>query len=66
LTNFAGKNKTFINAHLIKSGYVFVNKEINFKYKDKFIKMKEGDKKVIQNIEVASEILEEIDRLGKV
>lgn len=43
MTNFAGKNKSFINAHLIKSGYVFVNKEINFKYKDKFIKLKENN-----------------------
>ena len=37
------KNKTFINAHLIKTGYVFVNKEINFKYKDKFIKLEENN-----------------------
>jgi len=35
------KNKTFINAHLIKNGFAFVNKEMNFKYKNKFIKLEE-------------------------
>lgn len=30
------ENKTFINTHLIKGGYVFVNNEIDFKYKEKF------------------------------
>ena len=35
------KNKTFINAHLIKNGLVVVNKEMDFKYKDKFIKLGE-------------------------
>ena len=33
------KNKTFINAHLIKSGFAVVNKEIDFKYKNKFIQL---------------------------
>lgn len=33
------ENKTFINAHLIKSGLVKVDNDINFKYKDKFIKL---------------------------
>lgn len=31
------KNKTFINAHLIKEGYVNVDREADFKHKKKFI-----------------------------
>jgi len=31
------ENKTFINAHLIKSGFVQVDKDFDFKYKDKFL-----------------------------
>jgi len=31
------QNKTFINAHLIKEGYVFVNNEMDYKCKEKFI-----------------------------
>jgi site-specific DNA-methyltransferase (adenine-specific) len=30
------QNKTFINAHLIKEGCVFVDNETNYRYKDKF------------------------------
>jgi endonuclease YncB( thermonuclease family) len=33
------ENKTFINAHLIKSGLVQVDSETNFKYKDKFLNL---------------------------
>ncbi|HAM39435.1 MAG TPA: DNA methylase N-4 [Elusimicrobia bacterium] len=33
------ENKTFINAHLIKNGLVQVDNEIDFKYKNKFIKL---------------------------
>lgn len=33
------KNKTFINAHLIKEGLVDVDISLNFKYKDKFLKL---------------------------
>ena len=33
------KNKTFINAHLIKEGLVDVDTSLNFKYKDKFLKI---------------------------
>lgn len=33
------ENKTFINAHLVKSGLVQVNDEIDFKYKDKFLNL---------------------------
>ncbi len=33
------ENKTFINAHLIKNGLVYVDKDINFKYKDKFLNL---------------------------
>ena len=32
------ENKTFINAHLIKSGLVQVDNDIDFKYKNKFIR----------------------------
>ena len=35
------KNKTFINAHLIKNGYALVDKESDYKYKTKFIKLKD-------------------------
>ncbi|MDP8207451.1 MAG: DNA methyltransferase [Candidatus Electryonea clarkiae] len=31
------KNKTFINAHLIKNGYAKADRDIEFKYKNKFI-----------------------------
>jgi DNA modification methylase len=31
------KNKTFINAHLIKTGWVDVEKNIDFRFKDKFL-----------------------------
>ena len=33
------KNKTFINAHLIKEGLADVDNSINFKYKDKFSRL---------------------------
>ena len=33
------ENKTFINAHLIKNGFVKVNSDIDFKYKEKFISL---------------------------
>jgi site-specific DNA-methyltransferase (adenine-specific) len=33
------QNKTFINAHLIKNGYVSVNQDIDYKYKEKFINL---------------------------
>lgn len=33
------QNKTFINAHLIKNGYVSVNQDMDYKYKEKFIKL---------------------------
>jgi site-specific DNA-methyltransferase (adenine-specific) len=33
------ENKTFINAHLIKNGLVRVDIKIDFKYKDKFLKL---------------------------
>lgn len=35
------KNKTFINAHLIKTGLAAVDIVADFKYKDKFIKIRE-------------------------
>ena len=35
------KNKTFINAHLIKKGLAYVDTVTDFKYKDKFIKIME-------------------------
>ena len=33
------ENKTFINAHLIKSGLVQIDNQIDFKYKDKFLNL---------------------------
>ena len=33
------ENKTFINAHLIKNGLVKVDSQIDFKYKEKFVKL---------------------------
>lgn len=33
------ENKTFINAHLVKSGLVQVDSDIDFKYKDKFLNL---------------------------
>lgn len=33
------QNKTFINAHLIKEGYAFVNNEMDYKCKEKFINL---------------------------
>lgn len=36
------KNKTFLNAHLIKEGLADVDFSINFKYKDKFIKLNQN------------------------
>ncbi len=36
------KNKTFINAHLIKNGLANVDNSYNYKNKEKFIKIKEG------------------------
>ena len=37
------KNKTFINAHLIKSGLVNVNTLFEYKYKSKFLMLQEGN-----------------------
>ncbi|MCD4664646.1 MAG: thermonuclease family protein [Bacteroidales bacterium] len=37
------KNKTFLNAHLIKNGFAHVDKEMNFKYKDRFINLEENN-----------------------
>jgi modification methylase len=36
------ENKTFINAHLIKSGLADVNIDLNFKHKEKFLKLHNG------------------------
>lgn len=36
------ENKTFINAHLIKSGLVQVDNSTDYKYKEKFLKLKEA------------------------
>jgi len=37
------ENKTFINAHLIKSGLVQVDSHLNFKYKDKFLNLRQDN-----------------------
>lgn len=36
------ENKTFINAHLIKNGLAQVDSDIDFKYKDKFLNLLQG------------------------
>lgn len=36
------ENKTFINAHLIKNGLVYVDHDTNFGYKNKFLKLLEN------------------------
>lgn len=36
------QNKTFINAHLIKEGCVFVDNEMDYKYKEKFINLSQN------------------------
>jgi len=33
------KNKTFLNAHLIKEGLAMVDRSIDFRFKDKFLKL---------------------------
>lgn len=33
------ENKTFVNAHLIKNGLVFVDSELEFRYKTKFLNL---------------------------
>jgi len=35
------KNKTFLNAHLIKKGLASVDRDMEFRYKDKFIRLEE-------------------------
>lgn len=40
------KNKTFINAHLIKTGLVDVDPSVNYKYKSKFLFLQEQRDKV--------------------
>jgi site-specific DNA-methyltransferase (adenine-specific) len=52
-------NKTFINAHLIKHGYAFVDESKPFAYMEKFTSLR----KEIVNAEVVDEIRAEIDRL---
>lgn len=33
------RNKTFINAHIIKEGLVDIDTSFNFKYRDRFLKL---------------------------
>ncbi len=44
------KNKTFLNAHLIKEGLVEVDCSIDFKYKDKFIKLRRDPPHDLQKV----------------
>lgn len=37
------KNKTFLNAHLIKNGLAMADKDLNYKNKDKFIKLERNN-----------------------
>ncbi|HOV32904.1 MAG TPA: DNA methyltransferase [Candidatus Hydrogenedens sp.] len=41
------KNKTFINAHLIKNGLVKVDTDTNYSYKNKFIKLEQDRKNLV-------------------
>ncbi len=67
------KNRTFLNAHLIKEGVVDVDESINYKHKNRFLKLStngkgvenSNGKKVIMNPEVIEEIRAEISRLEK-
>ena len=45
------KNKTFMNAHLIKNKLVDVDTSIAFKYKDKFLQMEKEEKDIQMKIE---------------
>jgi len=36
---FVSKNKTFVNAHLVKEGLAVVDTEMVFKYKEKFLEL---------------------------
>ncbi len=37
------KNKTFMNAHLIKYGFAKADRKINYKYKSKFIGLEQAN-----------------------
>jgi DNA modification methylase/endonuclease YncB( thermonuclease family) len=39
------KNKTFINAHLIKNGYATADRHVNYKYKSRFIALEKTNNK---------------------
>jgi len=39
------KNKTFINAHLIKRGFVLVDEHMDYKYRNKFLKLRKSCQK---------------------
>jgi len=61
------KNKTFVNAHLIKNGLADVDTSANYRYREKFINLKRQyylcRNKKIHNPEVIEEIKKEIERL---
>jgi site-specific DNA-methyltransferase (adenine-specific) len=37
------ENKTFLNAHLLKNGFVHVDTSMDYKYKDKFLNLQRGN-----------------------
>ena len=43
-------NKTFVNAHMIKSGLVEVHTEYDFKYKEKFINLRKEPERGLQKV----------------
>lgn len=59
------KNKTFINAHLIKNGMAHADTKMNYRHKNRFIRYEgaKSNQKVIQNPEIISDIKQEITRL---
>jgi site-specific DNA-methyltransferase (adenine-specific) len=70
------ENKTFLNAHLLKNGFVKVDLGAEFKYKQKFLDLyqqfhyifsaKNAEKKEIQNKGVIDEITQEMARSSNI
>jgi hypothetical protein len=50
------KNKTFINAHLIKNGLTDIDTNLNYKYKSKFLAIGSQSKSLDKNLMIAEKI----------
>lgn len=59
------RNKTFLNAHLVKNGLVDVDTSFDYRFLEKFLAKAQGNdgKKVIVNQEIIPPIKQEIERL---